>query len=83
MKNCVVSPEFPNSLLMLDGEELVGAKKNRVLNVTVLIAAQSDTVIPVSCVEQGRWSYWSQEFGSARRGDELGPEKEEGAFCPS
>jgi hypothetical protein len=52
---------------MLDGEELVGAKQNRVLNVTVLIAAQSETVIPVSCVEQGRWSYHSREFGSARR----------------
>lgn len=54
-------------VLMLDGEELVGAKQNRVLNVTVLIAAHSETTIPVSCVEQGRWSYRSREFGSARR----------------
>lgn len=54
-------------VLLLDGEELVGAKQNRVLNVTVLIAPQSETMIPVSCVEQGRWSYRSHEFGSARR----------------
>jgi hypothetical protein len=54
-------------VLMMDGEELVGAKQNRVLNVTVLIAAHSETVIPVSCVEQGRWSYRSREFASARR----------------
>ncbi|MFC1834881.1 ARPP-1 family domain-containing protein [Thermodesulfobacteriota bacterium] len=54
-------------VLMLDGEELVGAKQNRVLNVTVLIAAESETVIPVSCVEQGRWSYRSREFGTASR----------------
>ncbi len=54
-------------VLMLDGEELVGAKQNRVLNTTVLIAEESETVIPVSCVEQGRWSYDTPRFASARR----------------
>ena len=62
-----VTNKSDRKILMLDGEELVGAKQNRVINVTVLIAAQSETVIPVSCVEQGRWSYRSREFGSARR----------------
>lgn len=62
-----VSNRSDRKILMLDGEELVGAKQNRVLNVTVLISAQSETVIPVSCVEQGRWSYRTPEFGSARR----------------
>jgi hypothetical protein len=62
-----VSNKSDQKILMLDGEELVGAKQNRVLNVTVLIAAQSETVIPVSCVEQGRWSYKTREFTSARR----------------
>ncbi len=55
------------NILMLEGEELVGAKQNRVLNITVLIAARSETIIPVSCIEQGRWSYRSREFGSAGR----------------
>ena len=43
-----------------------GAKQNRILNVTVLVAAQSETRIPVSCVEEGRWHARSAAFGAAR-----------------
>jgi hypothetical protein len=49
-------------VLILDGEELIGAKQNRVLNTTVLLKGGSETVIPVSCTEEGRWSYNSREF---------------------
>ena len=42
-------------VLLVDGEELVGAKQNRVLNLTILAPAKQITVIPVSCVEAGRW----------------------------
>lgn len=43
------------TVLLYEGEELLGAQQNRVLDVSLLIAAQAKTRIPVSCVEQGRW----------------------------
>lgn len=54
-------------VLMLDGEELVGAKQNRVLNLTVLVPAESELKIPVSCVEAGRWQHMSDSFLAADR----------------
>jgi len=53
------------SVLLYDGEELVGAKQNRILNVTVLVEAHGKTRIPVSCVEQGRWSRRTHFFAPA------------------
>ena len=52
-------------VLLLDGEELAGAKQNRVLNTTILIDAHSETVIPVACTEQGRWAYTSNHFADS------------------
>ena len=43
--------------LILDGTELHGAKQNRMVNVTVVVGKGTETEIPVSCVEQGRWAY--------------------------
>ena len=54
-------------VLLLDGEGLAGAKQNRVLNITILVAAGQTIVIPVSCVEQGRWSYRSSKFRESGR----------------
>ncbi|MBW1680718.1 MAG: hypothetical protein JRF59_08795 [Deltaproteobacteria bacterium] len=57
----------PSMVLILDGEELVGAKQNRVVNTTILIMGKTTTVIPVSCVEQGRWSYRARNFETQGR----------------
>jgi len=53
------------AVLLLDGEELSGAKQNRVLNATILIAAHTEVIIPVSCTEHGRWSYTSSHFADS------------------
>ena len=54
--------ESDEPVFLLDGEELIGAKQNRVLNLTILAPAKRTIVIPVSCVEAGRWSRRSAKF---------------------
>ncbi len=54
-------------VLLLDGEELIGAKQNRILNVSVMVPAAETITIPVSCVESGRWYHQSRHFSSAGR----------------
>ena len=54
-------------VLLIDGEELVGAKQNRVLNLTILAPPRTTIQIPVSCVEAGRWSRSTPEFGTRGR----------------
>ena len=55
------------AVLLLDGEELIGAKQNRVLNLSILAPANKTITIPVSCVEAGRWSRRTPEFQSSGR----------------
>jgi hypothetical protein len=49
-------------IIIPEGEILTGAKQNRVVNITILVAAKSELIIPVSCVERGRWSSVSPGF---------------------
>ena len=45
--------EFP--LLLIEGEQFIGGKQNRTVNISVLVAAGATLEIPVSCLEAGRW----------------------------
>lgn len=54
--------ETPQHVLLFDGEELKGAKQNRILNTSILVAAGASLDVPVSCTERGRWSYDSPQF---------------------
>jgi hypothetical protein len=58
----MVTNQSDHRVLFLEGEELRGAKQNRVLNTSVLIGARTRATIPVSCVEQGRWRFRSRQF---------------------
>jgi len=49
-------------VLILDGEEPAGAKQNRAVNTTILVPGLTKINIPVSCTEQGRWSYRTKTF---------------------
>jgi hypothetical protein len=51
-----VTNEETQPLLLVEGEEIEGAKQNRIINATFLAEGEKETFIPVTCVEQGRWS---------------------------
>ena len=56
----------PARVLRVDGEELIGARQNRILNISILVPAGKKLTIPVSCCEQGRWGYiGSRRFASS------------------
>ncbi|MBI4317146.1 MAG: hypothetical protein HY675_01540 [Chloroflexi bacterium] len=51
-------------VLVLDGEEIIGGKQNRVVNASFLVAAGSEVALPVTCVEHGRWHDVSPAFSA-------------------
>ena len=59
-----VNNQTGEPVLILDGEELLGAKQNRMVNATIMVAS-GKTTIPVSCVEQGRWHYEDVKFSKS------------------
>ncbi len=61
-----VKNKAERDVIIVDGELLVGAKQNRIVNTTIVVPAQTSVEIPVTCVEQGRWRYSSRNFTSGR-----------------
>ncbi len=57
----------PVPVFVLDGEELVGAKQNRIVNLSILVPPHTRLPLPVSCVEAARWAHRSRAFAAAGR----------------
>ncbi len=49
-------------VLIPEGAILIGAKQNRVVQWSVVVASEEAVELPVSCVEQGRWAYRGRRF---------------------
>jgi hypothetical protein len=60
-----VSHSGTRPLLLVDGEQVLGAKQNRIFNASFLVPPGGVAEIPVSCVERGRWSYRTKDFHSS------------------
>ena len=56
VRSLVVENRSPFPTFLLDGEEVLGGKQSRVVNSSLLVPPGSETVIPVSCCEAGRWA---------------------------
>src|SRR5579885_3392671 len=54
-------------VLLYEGEELVGAKQNRIVARSTIVDARSRQTIGVRCVERGRWSPLAAPFEAAPR----------------
>jgi hypothetical protein len=55
VSNVRITNEGNLAVLFLFGEEIRGAKQNRVANASFLVSPKSEITIDVSCVEAGRW----------------------------
>ena len=52
------------SVLIVDGDHLIGARQNRMVTSSALIGGERSVALPVACVEQGRWNGRSEQFAA-------------------
>ncbi len=57
-------------VVIFAGDSVEGGRQNRIINVTVWLAAMKATAIPVSCLEMGRWNQ-GHRFAASRKVDYL------------
>jgi hypothetical protein len=67
VQTLLVDNPLAERVLSYEGEELAGAKQNRVIRGTILVEAKASMKIGVHCVERGRWAFNSERFAPAPR----------------
>lgn len=55
VNDLMVENPSERTVILFEGEEVIGAQQNRTFDVSVLVAAGTKVVVPVSCMEHGRW----------------------------
>ena len=64
VQELVATNKGPTPVAILEGDTLIGCKQNRVVAHSVLVAAGATAVVPVGCMQQGRWSMQGRRFSS-------------------
>ncbi len=62
IRNLGDSPVF-----IVEGDELRGAKQNRITNTSLLVSPRTEVRVPASCIEAGRWRYREKGFHTTGR----------------
>ena len=62
VQELIATNRAPRPVILFEGEILLGAKQNRMVAHTVVIAPGATNVIPVGCVERGRWRWTAPGF---------------------
>ncbi len=70
-------------VLIVPGAELLGGLQNRVVNAPVVIMPACTLRVPVSCIEQGRWSPRQREGGFSSKGRSVPPTLRYGLYRSS
>jgi hypothetical protein len=63
----IVINKSETSVLIMQGDELLGGMQNRIVNISVIVGAKSVVNLPVSCVEAGRWHPTSRRFSAGEK----------------
>ncbi len=60
-----VTKTSPGRTILVEGEPLVGGNQDRVLSTTIIIEGPGKVVVPVTCIEAGRWAFSTARFSSS------------------